>query len=46
MLSSVAYHMHYVPMSIVTAIAIHATDTYGDSLSPIRAHLKKTPKKL
>ena len=27
-------------------MAIQARETYGDNLSPIRAHLKKTPRNL
>lgn len=36
----------YTPSNIVTAIAIHANETYGDNLSPILAHLNTMPENL
>ena len=31
---------------MVNAMAIHARETYGDSLSPMRADIKKRPRRL
>lgn len=34
----------FVHMTIEIAIAIHASATYGDNRSPIRAHIQKNPR--
>lgn len=38
--------LSHTPSNIVTAIAIHANETYGDNLSPILAHLNTMPENL
>ena len=39
-------YIRHDPIIIVTAMAIQASETYGDNLSPTLAHLKNRPKNL